>query len=335
MPVHRLRFDWSNFEAFAPVLLGDDAAPSWIIDTEFGRSSNFVVNNPNCTGRVEFLELVRGLRVVVFDCHWREEKRYAVRDGDWVRFNFSLAIDIAMQLSLAQSIKVSSPSWRIINNPPDSETIEAIPADTKATWVTVCCKPEFVQELTGADLENLPDFLQDSLPAQGDQGFYEYYDFTSRLNSITADVLRTKIDGPLRVPFIEARCIELLCLAIHHLTQPLDEYQPVRLTTSDRGVIEKARDLLVKDYAQAPSVSQLSKSLGVNKNKLFYGFKMLFGLTISEFIQEQRLNEGKRLLQQSELPISEIANQVGFKHQSNFATAMKKHFGMTPRQFRE
>ncbi|MEO0674722.1 MAG: AraC family transcriptional regulator, partial [Pseudomonadota bacterium] len=132
-----------------------------------------------------------------------------------------------------------------------------------------------------------------------------------------------------------ARCIELLCLAIHHLTQPLDEYQPVRLTTSDRGVIEKARDLLVKDYAQAPSVSQLSKSLGVNKNKLFYGFKMLFGLTISEFIQEQRLNEGKRLLQQSELPISEIANQVGFKHQSNFATAMKKHFGMTPRQFRE
>ncbi len=335
MSEHSSTFDWSNFETFAPSLLGAGAAPTWIIESAFGKSINFVVNDASGTGRIEFLELVRGLRVVVFDCRWREEKVYSVRDGDWVRFNFSLAIDIAMQLSLAQSVKVSSPSWRIINNPPDSETIETIPANTNAAWVTVCCKPEFIQDLSGALLEDLPDFLQDSLLAQGNQGYYEYYDFTSRLNSITADILRTKILGPLRVPFIEARSIELLCLALDHLTCPLDEYQPVHLTDTDRSIITQARALLSKNYAAAPSVSQLSKSLGVNKNKLFYGFKMLFGLTISEFIQEQRLNEGKRLLQQSNLPVSEIADQVGFKHQSNFATAMKKHFGMTPRQFRE
>jgi AraC-like DNA-binding protein len=60
----------------------------------------------------------------------------------------------------------------------------------------------------------------------------------------------------------------------------------------------------------------------------------LHATTISEFIQDQRLDEGKRLLCETDLSVSEIADRVGFRHQCNFSTAMKKRFNLTPSQIR-
>lgn len=74
--------------------------------------------------------------------------------------------------------------------------------------------------------------------------------------------------------------------------------------------------------------------MGINRNKLYYGFRTQFGMTISEFVKTQRLAEGYRLLTETNLSIADVSSQVGFQYQCNFSTSMKAKYGLTPSQLR-
>ena len=43
----------------------------------------------------------------------------------------------------------------------------------------------------------------------------------------------------------------------------------------------------------------------------------------------------KRMLEGSEESITEIAFEVGYEYSSNFTTAFKRHFGITPKAARQ
>jgi AraC-like DNA-binding protein len=327
-------FDWSNFNEHSKYLLGGDAEPEWIIDSPQGTASNYNLHAEVGSGRMEFVALARGLRVIVFDCAWADGRTFYVRDGDWIRFNFSLSIDIVMHLSKTKLVNAATPSWRIINNLPGSECVEIIPAHSKTVWVTICCMPPLLSDLAGITLDDMPDLLRSAILNDTHDSFHELFDFTARLNTITADIIRTELTGGLRVSYIEARSIELLCLALDYVIHSNDEPARVHLSTADEMALHEAMRILLLEFVDPPSITALSRRLGLNRNKLYYGFKALHATTISEFIQDQRLDEGKRLLCETDLSVSEIADRVGFRHQCNFSTAMKKRFNLTPSQIR-
>lgn len=64
-------------------------------------------------------------------------------------------------------------------------------------------------------------------------------------------------------------------------------------------------------------------------------FKDEVGMSISDFIQEEKFKEAKRLLAYSEKPISEIALLLNFNDQSYFSRVFKKVAGITPKKYRE
>ncbi len=329
-------FSWKEFERFAPSILHADAAPEWIIESPMGRSINYELTPPMGTGRIEFIEFNDQICVVIFDCFWMQPRTMHVHDHDWIRFNFSLALDITMQFSGEEKVPVNTQTWRIINNPADVITVEDIPANTNTVWVTVCCKPDYLCALTGISEDDLPQPLRSSYTQEHKDSFHKLFEFTSRLNAISSDIIRTKMMNGLRIAYIRARCTELVCLALDHILQPSNTtLTPVKLSASDIAAIEHARDILIHDYASPPSVKDLSLKIGINRNKLYYGFRAIVGRSITDFVQEQRLEEGKRLLQETDLPVSEVAARVGFRHQCNFSTAMKKRYGLTPKMLRD
>ena len=116
----------------------------------------------------------------------------------------------------------------------------------------------------------------------------------------------------------------------------LNRDQAISVNAPSWRIINNPPDVTVREeYANPPTVLELSKRIGINRNRLYYGFEQLTGKPISEFIQETRLEEGRRLLRQTDLPISEVSRRVGYKHQGNFSTSIKRHFGLTPKQFRQ
>ena len=63
-------------------------------------------------------------------------------------------------------------------------------------------------------------------------------------------------------------------------------------------------------------------------------FKQSMGMTATNYIAERRIERAKRMLEETELPISEIALRSGFSSQSHFTTAFRRMAGATPKAFR-
>ena len=63
-------------------------------------------------------------------------------------------------------------------------------------------------------------------------------------------------------------------------------------------------------------------------------FKQSMGMTATNYIAERRIERAKRMLEETEMPISEIALRSGFSSQSHFTTAFRRLAGATPKAFR-
>jgi len=63
-------------------------------------------------------------------------------------------------------------------------------------------------------------------------------------------------------------------------------------------------------------------------------FKQSMGMTATSYIAERRIERAKRMLEETEMPISEIALRSGFSSQSHFTTAFRRLAGATPKAFR-
>jgi AraC family transcriptional regulator len=63
-------------------------------------------------------------------------------------------------------------------------------------------------------------------------------------------------------------------------------------------------------------------------------FKQAMGMTATSYIAERRIERAKKMLEETELPISEIALRSGFSSQSHFTTAFRRLAGATPKAFR-
>jgi AraC family transcriptional regulator len=63
-------------------------------------------------------------------------------------------------------------------------------------------------------------------------------------------------------------------------------------------------------------------------------FKQSMGMTATSYIAERRIERAKKMLEETELPISEIALRSGFSSQSHFTTAFRRLAGATPKAFR-
>ncbi len=63
-------------------------------------------------------------------------------------------------------------------------------------------------------------------------------------------------------------------------------------------------------------------------------FKKEFNVTIAEYIMQKRMQMATRLLKGSEIDIREVAESCGFANTGYFSKAFKKHFGMSPKEWR-
>lgn len=82
-------------------------------------------------------------------------------------------------------------------------------------------------------------------------------------------------------------------------------------------------------------VPQLCQQLGISRVQLFRKLKALTGNSASEFIRSYRLNKARLMLTTTDLNISEIAFEVGFKDPAYFTRAFTREFGFAPSALRK
>ena len=84
-------------------------------------------------------------------------------------------------------------------------------------------------------------------------------------------------------------------------------------------------EITIRDIAQACACSQ---------STVCHVFKQYTGKSIKKYIDNLRINQAKRLLSTSDLPINRIAQLCGFSNINYFPTAFKKQIGISPTEHR-
>ncbi len=84
------------------------------------------------------------------------------------------------------------------------------------------------------------------------------------------------------------------------------------------------------DRIDAQSLREIAEALNISISTLQRQFKKSYGITISHYLTQRRLDEAKKSLLLDNLTIGEVAYAAGYNHSSNFINAFKKQFEMTP-----
>lgn len=100
--------------------------------------------------------------------------------------------------------------------------------------------------------------------------------------------------------------------------------------TQDREKIIKAREVLLQHIGEPITIKALSRKVAINECYLKKGFKEIFGTTIFDFYQSQRMEHAKYLLYEKGLSVTEVSMMLGYSSISHFSTAFKKHTGIKP-----
>lgn len=101
-----------------------------------------------------------------------------------------------------------------------------------------------------------------------------------------------------------------------------------------REQLNKARDILLENLDNPPSLSELSKAIGFNTTRLKKEFKAIFGVPVFKYLQNERLASAHKLISENEATVQEAAWQVGYDSLSSFSNAFAKRFGYRPSQIK-
>jgi AraC-like DNA-binding protein len=102
----------------------------------------------------------------------------------------------------------------------------------------------------------------------------------------------------------------------------------------DLDLARAAQARLDRDYRRPPNFADLAREIGTSQNKLKSVFKQAFGLTMADYCLERRVREAQQLLMEATLTIAQVAERVGYEHQSSFTAAFRNQVGMSPREYR-
>ena len=163
--------------------------------------------------------------------------------------------------------------------------------------------------------------------------------------AITEDMYRvlSEIDGAekyheFKGVFVEAKLIELIALVLHGIfynkTAMIERNKTLSEgASSDISQIESLHHRIQFNPADDYKTPQLAKNLSMSESKLTRLFRSLYGTSIHQYVQDQRLEKAASLISGKSLNVSEAALQSGYTNMSWFSKEFQKKFGISPKKF--
>lgn len=115
---------------------------------------------------------------------------------------------------------------------------------------------------------------------------------------------------------------------------------PIGARTADNEGLNGYRLKLVLSYIEDRlgsnlTVQEISRAAGLSRSHLTKLFRQTIGMPVHQHILGRRVERAKTLLQETTLPMAEVALAVGCAHQSHMARHMVRILGIRPLEFRQ
>jgi AraC-like DNA-binding protein len=150
-----------------------------------------------------------------------------------------------------------------------------------------------------------------------------------KILGVADDILFYAYPLEIRKKYLDNRVMEILILALSKIgLYPLQ--RPVRIPEKVVEKIYEAKELLTGNLKRDYTLHELGALVNLSIYKLTKGFRGIYNLNLSDFVHEARMQKARLLLEETDLPISRIAADIGYSHPFAFSAAFKKYFGYAP-----
>jgi|JI9StandDraft_1071089.scaffolds.fasta_scaffold00752_7 AraC family transcriptional activator of pyochelin receptor len=138
-----------------------------------------------------------------------------------------------------------------------------------------------------------------------------------------------------RNDYIQFKILELVYHLFEYNRTINDANQKLlSLTAISINRIKNAKEILIGNLENPPTISQLAKQVGLNENTLKLGFKQLFSATVYGYLSNVRMEKAKYLLKIEKKNVTEVSLEVGYLSMSKFTNAFRKKYGVNPSYFK-
>lgn len=122
----------------------------------------------------------------------------------------------------------------------------------------------------------------------------------------------------------------LATLSAHRLFSPAEK----NFNKSVESV-KTALTYIKENYHDKIYISDLAGQVNLNEQYFCRLFKKAIGCSPIEYINEYRVKQAKRLLEKTDLPVTEVCLECGYNNLGNFLREFRKYTGTTPLQYRK
>jgi len=155
----------------------------------------------------------------------------------------------------------------------------------------------------------------------------------SSVLSLAEQLLHPPSGSPLMQNlYLESRALDLIAEAFAALTRQTDSLSSLR--PFDRHRLRIIEDFIAEHSHEISSLDDLARAGGVSVSTLRRLFQAAYGTSVFDHLRRVSLERARLALERDGVPVSHAAFLAGYSSAANFATAFKRHFGMTPTDVR-
>lgn len=200
-------------------------------------------------------------------------------------------------------------------------------------WVSVFIERNSLFGMTGLLPQDLPgrvsSFLLNGtrLPPQNVS--------LSRAASLAAtQVLECPFQNRFQRAFLTSKALELACHILHAVANARAPREDVSFSDREYERLQRAMKLIEASLVDRPSITELADAVGLTRQKLQVGFRLVHGDTVARVRDRVRMAHALPLVRNSEMPMIEIAYEIGYEHPASFTRAFKAAYGVSPASMR-
>ena len=180
-----------------------------------------------------------------------------------------------------------------------------------------------------SQVANLIHFLDDE---NKDKKYYLDKVLTPSEILVLNQIFSDQMHESLKSLYLRAKVYELLSL---YFNKSSETNQSCPFLDDEENVdkIKKAKQIIIENMAEPPSLNKLASLVDLPLQKLNDGFKHIYGDSIFNFLLDYKLEYARKLMLLKKHNVSEISLQIGYSTSSHFISAFKKKYGTTPKQY--
>lgn len=124
-------------------------------------------------------------------------------------------------------------------------------------------------------------------------------------------------------------------LVLNIFSQPGNHLLKQYLSTRQREHRIDIEEIMESQFANHLSINDFARLTARSLSSFRRDFKSIYRMTPGKWLMERRLGHARLLLETTSCPVSEVADQCGFRNQSHFIKVFKSTYGISPSNFRK